>query len=130
MSCVSGLPDFVLKGLVLLRTCEVKLCKRDTYWATDDGVTNAELTVEFREPMTFNIVRLREYTPLGQRIRSFALDQWQDGQWREFAASTSIGICRLVRTPAPITTRKIRLRITHAEACPTLSELGVFLGQP
>jgi len=58
-------------------------------------------------------------------VEAFALDQWQDGQWKEFANGTSIGNCRLVRGK-PLTTSKIRLRITQASVCPALSELSLF----
>lgn len=100
--------------------------KRDTYWATDDSVTTGELILDLGKPVTFNVVRIRECLPLGQRVDSFALDAWQDGKWTEFAAATSIGNQRLVQTPT-ITTPKVRLRITKAAACPAISELGLFL---
>jgi alpha-L-fucosidase len=99
--------------------------RRDTYWATDYSVTNAELILEFNRPVTLNIVRLREYLPLGQRIEGFALDSWQVDCWAEFARGTSIGNCRLLRS-RPLTTNKIRLRISKAAACPALSEVSVF----
>ncbi|HEU5069603.1 MAG TPA: alpha-L-fucosidase [Verrucomicrobiae bacterium] len=99
--------------------------RRDTYWTTDDGVTNAALTLDFGRPVAFDVVRLREYLPLGQRVDAFALDQWQDGKWTEFATGSSIGNCRLLRVPA-VTTAKVRLRITKAAACPAISELGIF----
>ncbi len=102
--------------------------RRDTYWATDDGVTNAELILEFPSPVTFNVVRLREYLPLGQRVEGYALDQWQNGQWGQFAKGASIGNCRLVRS-AGITTAKVRLRITKAPVSPALSEIGLFAGE-
>jgi alpha-L-fucosidase len=99
--------------------------RRDTYWATDDSVTNAELVLEFQRPVTFNVVRLREFLPLGQRIEAFALDSWQVDCWVKFAEGTSIGNCRLVRG-RPLTTDKIRLRILRAGACPAISEIGLF----
>ncbi len=99
--------------------------RRDTYWATDDAVKTPELILDFGQATTFNIVRLREFLPLGQRIEAFALDHWQDGNWKEFAAGTSIGNCRLVRAQ-PITTTKLRLRIVKAAAFPALSEVSVF----
>jgi alpha-L-fucosidase len=99
--------------------------KRDSYWATDDSITNAELVLKFKKPVTFNVVRLREYLPLGQRIETFALDSWQVDCWAEFARGTSIGSCRLVRS-RPLTTNKIRLRVIKAAVCPALSEVGVF----
>jgi len=99
--------------------------KRDTYWTTDDSVTNPSLIIDLGQPRTFNVVRLREYLPLGQRVESFALDEWQNGAWQEFAVGTSIGNCRLIRT-GPITTAKVRLRIIKAAACPAISEVGLF----
>jgi alpha-L-fucosidase len=99
--------------------------RRETYWATDNSVTNAELILEFERPVTADIVRLREYLPLGQRIEAFALDSWEVDCWVEFARGTSIGNCRLIRT-RPFTTNKIRLRVIKAAACPALSEVGVF----
>ena len=99
--------------------------KRDRYWSTENAVLTPELTVEFPAPVTFNVVSLGEYLPLGQRIDAFALDQWKDGQWVEFARGTSIGHKRLIRGE-PVTTGKLRLRITQAAACPALAQLGVF----
>ena len=56
---------------------------------------------------------------------SFALDSWQDGKWEQFAAETSIGNQRLVRT-AKVTASKVRLRIIQAAACPAISEISLF----
>jgi alpha-L-fucosidase len=99
--------------------------KRDTYWTTDDNVTTPELVLDLGKPKTFNVVSLREYLPLGQRIEAFALDQWQNGQWTEFAKGTSIGNHRLVRGDY-VTTTKVRLRITQAPVCPALAEFGLY----
>jgi alpha-L-fucosidase len=100
--------------------------RRDTYWATDDAITTPDVVLELAKPTSFNVVRLREYLPLGQRIEAFAMDQWKDGAWAEFTSGTSIGNCRLVRT-GPVTTERVRLRIVRSAACPALAELGLFL---
>ncbi len=99
--------------------------KRETYWATDDTVTTPEVVLTFKRPVRFNVVDLREYLPLGQRVEAFALDQWQNGQWQEFARGTSIGNRRLLRTDF-VTTEKVRLRVTAAPVSPALSELGLY----
>jgi alpha-L-fucosidase len=99
--------------------------ERDTYWATDDGVTSPELVLAFARPVTFNVIGLREFLPLGQRIEAFAVDQWVDGKWVEFAKGTSIGNRRLIRTE-PVRTQKVRLRITQSAVCPALSEFGLY----
>lgn len=100
--------------------------KRDTYWVSEPSVTTPEVVVELKRPTTFNVVNLREYLPLGQRVDAFGLDQWADGKWVEFASGTSIGNRRLLRVPA-VTTDKVRLRVTRAAVAPALSEFGLYL---
>jgi len=98
---------------------------RDTYWSTDDALLTPEVTIDLGKPQTFNVISLREYLPLGQRVDSFAIDTWQDGKWTEYAHATSIGNRRLVRGQ-PVTTDKLKLRITKAAACPAIAEFALF----
>lgn len=100
---------------------------RETYWATDDGVLSAELVLAFPRAVTFRVVSLREYLPLGQRVRAFALDAWSDGAWKELAAASAIGNRRLLRVPATTAT-KLRLRVVDAVACPAISEFAAYEG--
>jgi alpha-L-fucosidase len=102
---------------------------RDTYWSTDNGVTTPELVLDLGRTVTFNVVSLREYLPLGQRIEDWALDTWQEGAWSEFAKGTAIGNRRLWRGD-DVTTDRVRLRITKAPVCPALSEMALFLEPP
>lgn len=97
-----------------------------TYWATDDEVTTPELGVEFSQPVTFSVIRLREAIRLGQRIASFEIDVRSGNAWRKLAAATSVGNCRLIRTGEPVTTDNLRLRITSSPVCPALSDFGLF----
>ena len=83
--------------------------------------------LDLGKPAAFNVVRLREHLPLGQRIDAFALDAWTNGgQWQEFARGTSVGAQRLVRLDRPVTTERVRLRITAAPVCPALQEMALF----
>jgi alpha-L-fucosidase len=100
---------------------------RYTYWATDDKVTNPELVLEWKQPQTFNLVRLREDIRLGQRIAAFELDAWLDGAWTTVGKATSIGACRILKLDREVTTAKCRLRITDSPVCVALSEFGLFL---
>ncbi len=96
---------------------------RQTYWSTDDSIAEPELILTLKEPTTLNVVSLREYLPLGQRVHNWALDRWEDGQWVEFALGESIGGRRLWRG-AHITTDKVRLRVA-GPVCPAISELAL-----
>ena len=100
--------------------------KFKTYWATDDGTEDAELFFDFGKPIGFSVISLREPIQLGHRIDKWALDSWQNGGWTEFAVGTGIGARRLWRGQ-PITSDKIRLRISQASASPAISEFAVYL---
>lgn len=98
---------------------------RFSYWATDDGVTTAELELDLNAEKTFDVVRLRENIRLGQRVDDFAVDVWQGNQWVTFAKGTGIGAQRLLRGER-VTTRKVRLRIISAAASLCISEISLF----
>jgi alpha-L-fucosidase len=97
----------------------------DLYWTTADQIKTPYLILHLNHEQTFNVVRVREYLPLGQRVEAFAVDVWKDNDWREFARGTSIGNCKLVRGK-PVTATKVRLRITQAPVCPAISEFALF----
>jgi alpha-L-fucosidase len=99
--------------------------KRDTYWASDDAVITPSLTLDFGREVTFNVVRLREYLPLGQRVEAVAVDAWSGGQWARFGSATSVGSCRLIRGPRTQTNR-VRVQVTRAAVCPAISEIALF----
>ena len=56
---------------------------RSSYWAADDEVRTAELTVELGGPAKLNRVRMQEYIQLGQRIEGFRVGQHVGGGFPE-----------------------------------------------
>ena len=46
----------------------------DTYWATEDGVTTADIEFSFDTPTRMNRMMLQEYIPLGQRVKAFVVE--------------------------------------------------------
>lgn len=99
---------------------------RNTYWATSDNVTTPEITVSWKEEQEFDLIRLREYIQLGQRIESLEVDAMVDGAWKKIGAATSIGACRIIPLETPVKTTQVRIRITSSPVAVTLSELGVY----
>ncbi len=96
----------------------------DTYWATDDEVRAASLEVELGAPATFNVSRVQEYIPLGERVRGYTIEAWQDGAWKEVVTGTTVGHKKLERFP-DVTAQKVRLTITAARACPLIAGFGL-----
>ncbi|WP_333980989.1 discoidin domain-containing protein [Sphingomonas aerolata] len=100
--------------------------RADSYWSTADGITTPSLTLDLPPGRAFDLVRLREYLPLGLRVTQFAVDAEVDGRWRELARHACIGAQRIIRLPAPVTARRLRLRILEAPACPAIREIALF----
>lgn len=99
--------------------------QRDTYWATDDHDRQPEAVLSFAESVTFNLVDVREFLRLGQRVEALAVDAWADGGWKEIGHATSIGARRLI--PVPLTrTDRVRLRIAQAAACPAIRSFSLW----
>lgn len=97
----------------------------DTYWAVDDTVTTASLTINFSKPVLFNRFMAQEYIRLGQRIKAFTLDASVGGTWKKIAEATTVGYKRILRFPG-VTASKIRMTITDSKCCPLLSHIGVY----
>jgi len=101
---------------------------KNTYWATDDGVTNATLEVDLGAEQEFNVVRLEEMISLGQRVAEYKIEAWDDGakDWKLLNHGYTIGYRKLDRFPK-VKSSKVRLTILRARACPTIKSFGVHL---
>ncbi|MET3437004.1 alpha-L-fucosidase [Sphingomonas sp. 1185] len=99
---------------------------RDTYWSAPDGVTTPSLTLDLPPGRSFDLIRIREYLPLGVRVTRFAVDAEVNGQWQQLAEHECISAQRIIRLPAPITAKRVRLRIVDAPVCPAISEVSLF----
>ncbi|MCB0651112.1 MAG: alpha-L-fucosidase [Saprospiraceae bacterium] len=97
----------------------------NTYWATEDEVIQANLTLLFDKETTFNRFLIQEYIPLGQRVKAFSLEAKTTDGWVEIAKETTIGYKRMLRLP-DITATAIRLNIEDSKACPVISGIRVY----
>lgn len=96
-----------------------------TYWATDDGCSEAALALEFPRRVRCDRVRLEEPLALGQRVRAFELHGRVAGEWRVLASGTTIGAQRVL-VFAPVEVEALRVSVTSARACPALASASVF----
>lgn len=96
-----------------------------TYWATDDGVTSASLTIDLGKPTLFNRFMVQEYIRLGQRVKEFTVEAFVDGEWKKITAGTTIGYKRILRFTA-VEASKVRLNITASKSCPVISNIGIY----
>ena len=98
---------------------------KETYWATDDSVTTASLTIDLGKPTLMNRFLAQEYIRLGQRVKAFTVEAFIDGDWKELAKGTTIGYKRILRFPA-VEATKVRFTITDSKSCPVISNIGVY----
>ncbi|GAB3891295.1 hypothetical protein GCM10028803_02970 [Larkinella knui] len=97
----------------------------ESYWATDDAVRNASLTLRFVKPTAFNRFLVQEPIRLGQRVKSFTVEAFVDGNWKEIARQTTIGYKRILRFPT-VEATQLRLTILDTKGPPLISNLAVY----
>jgi len=97
----------------------------NTFWATDDNVKTASLTINLGKSTTFNRFLAQEYIRLGQRVRAFTVEAFVEGKWKEIAKATTIGYKRILRFPS-VTATQVRFNITDSKSCPLISNIGLY----
>ena len=101
--------------------------RKDTFWATDDSISEASMTMTLKQPERLYALRLREPIQLGQRIESFIIEALNTSEeWLTVAEGTTIGPQHLMRLPDMEATA-IRITVKSNWACPLLSEVQLFL---
>jgi alpha-L-fucosidase len=106
--------------------------KLDTWWEAAPGRSDGTITLTLPRPATFDVVSLQEAVDRrGQRIESFAIETWNGAAWTAPAlhpadVTTTVGHRRLLRLANPVTTDRVRVRITGSRLEPTLAEVGLY----
>jgi alpha-L-fucosidase len=97
----------------------------ETRWATDSGTKSAWLEVDLGQPVTIGRAVIEQAFPDLQRVRKFAIEYWQDGQWQPCYRGENLG-ASLAVTFDPVTAQRVRLNITKATDGPTIWEFELY----
>jgi len=97
----------------------------ETFWAPASIDRTPHIIIRFDVPTAINVIDIREYLPLGQRIDAFDIDIETASGWQHVATRQSIGNRRLIRVPALLATA-IRVRLTQYSAGPAIRSLDVY----
>jgi alpha-L-fucosidase len=98
----------------------------DTWWEAAKGARTATLTLRLPRQTTFDVVSLQEAVDRrGQRIESFEIDHWDGTQWVALDRQTTVGYRRILRIK-PVTSDRLRIRITGARLEPTIARLSLY----
>lgn len=97
----------------------------ETYWTTENNITDASIVIDLEEPVEFNRFVIQEYIPLGQRVQEFTLEAMVEDNWKLLASETTIGYKRILRLPT-IKTSRVRLNIIRSKASPLISNIELY----
>ncbi|MFZ6011347.1 MAG: alpha-L-fucosidase [Bacteroidota bacterium] len=98
---------------------------KETYWATDDDVTAGTLEIKLKASQTVKYVLLQEYIRLGQRVKKFTVEVWQNNAWKLAGEGTTVGYKRIIKID-PAETDRIKVNIVESKACPLISNVGIY----
>ena len=99
--------------------------RSDTRWATDAGTKSAWLEVDLGQPKTFSRAVIMQAFPELKRVRKFAIEYWQDEQWKTICRGEHLG-AKFTTRFEPVTAQRVRLNITEATDGPTICEFQLF----
>lgn len=111
---------------------------KDSYWATDDDVTSASVTVDLGSTQTIHYVTLQEYIKKGQRVKGFNIQYSTDNSsWKTLGSGvtmTTIGYKRIIPAngstsnsySSGVNARYVKVNITSSKACPLLHTISIF----
>ncbi|MBS1724297.1 MAG: alpha-L-fucosidase [Armatimonadetes bacterium] len=95
--------------------------KRDTYWSATRGQS---LVLDFKKPVEFNTIRLREAIQMGQHIEHVVVSFWSKDRWEPLTECSTVGNCRLIQIE-PVSTNRVRFQFEGKAVA--VSDIGLFL---
>jgi alpha-L-fucosidase len=97
----------------------------ETYWATNDNQTAADLIFDIGSETEVNRILIQEYIKLGQRIQEFKVSAFVDKEWKPLIDGTTIGH-KVIRKFPVIKTSKIKVTFSKSKACPLISNIELY----
>lgn len=96
-----------------------------TYWATNDSITAADITISFDIPTAINRILLQEHIPLGQRVQRFTVQAEVDGKWTTIDKQTTIGFKRILRFDT-VEATAVKVSVSFAKGALAISNIALY----
>ncbi len=97
----------------------------DTYWAANDDDHNVYIEWQFDKERKINIIELREYIPLGQRIDKVIVEAIINDSPVNIGEAQAVGNCSFI-TVNDHRAKRFRLHITSEKTYPVLAKLAIY----
>lgn len=101
----------------------------DTFWSSPAGSRHAVIEATFARPITFNRALTMEWINEGQRVEKYAIEIFQDGEWKPVATGQAIGH-KKIDSFAPVTAQRVRLHILSSAGEVRIREFQISNVQP
>ena len=100
----------------------------DSYFCTPAGVTAADITIAWDEPVSVGCIVLKENILLSQRIESFRVTAHLGDSSEEIYSGTVVGYKRIIQLSPEknVLADRLTISITQSRVAPTLSFIGVY----
>lgn len=97
----------------------------DEYYIAEKGNSKSVIDIKWNKTVNIGNIVLKENILCSQRVESFAIDVFKDGEFKEIYNGTVVGYKRIVPLSS-VETDHLRIRITDARTEPTISFIGVY----
>jgi alpha-L-fucosidase len=97
----------------------------DTFWEAPEGSRRAVVEVNFKEPVTFDRAVTMEWLVDGQRVRKYAVEVFEDGQWKRVACGRAIGHKKIDVFP-PVRAQQVRLCLLETTGAARIREFQLY----
>ena len=96
----------------------------DTFWTVTEA-NRGVLEVDLGKTVTIDRALTMERLEDGQHVRGYRIEAWDGGRWITLAQAQAVGHMKIDRF-APVSARRVRLRITNSVGVAAIREFKLF----
>ena len=99
----------------------------EIYGTVENSILGSNVIVE--KGALVNTLLLQEDIAKGQRVESFTVEGFENGEWRKLCSGTTIGYKRLLRFDE-CHPERLRITITQTRSTANIKSVGLYYAEP
>ncbi len=96
-----------------------------SYFKPQEEIEAGEFILTFEKPVTFNIIKIKEAIAFSQRVEDFSVEILKNDKFEPLFSGKTIGYQRIIRLEKPVTTTRVRLKVS-ARWYPILQQIALY----